>query len=227
MALTCRTRLNKGFTLLEMAVVLALLALMSIVTMESLRFGRRAFTEVVIMDDTEWQVFAAQRFLRTVLESAQPFRPDRANGTAYSLEGTAERVALSASTARLRGPGTPTRYELFLAADRAHAQRQDLMIRERIDRDGHPEPEHALQDGDVLVENVSRVEWSYFDAPCKAPATWREDWQGRGELPALVRVRIVFPPGDTRQWPDLIVAPHIADDFAYTLYNDGTAQCDG
>jgi general secretion pathway protein J len=217
----------RGFTLLEMAVVLALLAMMSIIIIEGLRFGGRAYTEVATVDDDEWQLFAAQRFLRAVLESAQPFKPERADGMAYGLEGTATGAAVSASRSRLRGPGALTRYELFLAADRAHSQRRNLMVRARIDRDGHAEPQESREDGDVLIENVSRIEWSYFDAPCKAPATWHDEWQGRRELPALVRVRIVFPPGDSRHWPDLIVAPRVTDDFIFSLYDDGTRACDG
>jgi general secretion pathway protein J len=52
----------------------------------------------------------------------------------------------------------------------------------------------------VLLEDIDRLELAY----------WRGAWVTRWEaaaLPQLVRVRIVFPHGDPRHWPDILVAP--------------------
>ena len=35
---------------------------------------------------------------------------------------------------------------------------------------------------------------------------WLPVWNGTG-LPPLIRISLVFPPGDHRQWPDIIAAP--------------------
>jgi len=219
----------RGFTLLEMTVVLALIAMMSIIIIEALRFGGRAYTEVMTVDDDEWHLFAAQRFLRAVLESAQPFKPERAEGLAFGLEGSATQLSVSSSRSPLRGPGSLTRYHIFVDADRTRPTRSNLMIRGHVDRDGRAESDPAPDKAEVLVENVSRIEWSYFDAPCNAQAVWRETWKGRRDLPALVRARIVFPPGDARHWPDLVVAPRVTDDFIFSLYSNGTEDhvCEG
>ena len=40
--------------------------------------------------------------------------------------------------------------------------------------------------------------------PGAAPIWWQE-WQGQRSLPALVRMRVGFPPDDGRRWPELIV----------------------
>ena len=41
---------------------------------------------------------------------------------------------------------------------------------------------------------------------------WHETWIDRPAPPALVRIRVKFPAGDRRVWPELIVAPRISTD---------------
>jgi general secretion pathway protein J len=191
---------------------------MSLVIIEGLRFGGRVYAQVAKVDEADWTVLVAQRFLRRLLESTYPFSPERAGGTVFGLVGTATRLSFSASVSRIQGPGSFNHYDLFIAADRAHGHRQNLLLTWRVDR-------AVQEEREVLVENVARAEWDYFDVPCGAPAAWRTTWQGRHELPALVRVRVVFPEGDPRQWPDLIVAPRVTDDAAFSLHESADPAC--
>jgi general secretion pathway protein J len=217
-----------GFTLLEMTVALALVALMSIIIIEGLRFSERVWTQVVRTDDANWNVFVAHRFLRDVLEPLFPFKPERANGAAFGLEGTASEASFSASTSPFKGVGALNRYHVFLAADQSNSPRKNVLITWHVDRDGRTEHSTAGERQEVLLENVERIEWSYLDAPCNAPATWRDEWAGRHELPALVRLRVIFPKGDSRRWPDLIVTPRVTDDPMFSLYDPGTEpSCGG
>jgi general secretion pathway protein J len=210
-----------GFTLLEMTIVLVLVAMISLVIIEGLRFGGRVYAQVVKVDDADWSVFVAQRFLRGVLESAYPFDPERANGAAFGLEGTTTHLSFSALASRINGPGALDRYDVFVAGDSVDAHRLNLLVSRRIDRDGRPDPGEG-EGTEVLVENVARVEWTYFGIPCDAPGAWQNVWQGRHDLPSLLRMRVVFPKGDPRQWPDLIVAPRITDDAISWLYKSNT-----
>jgi hypothetical protein len=41
-------------------------------------------------------------------------------------------------------------------------------------------------------------------------AEWRESWDGADGLPALIALEVVFPAGDPRSWPELMVAPRLA-----------------
>jgi hypothetical protein len=115
---------------------------------------------------------------------------------------------------------------LFVGADNAKSHRQNLLVSWKVDRDGRPNPEGQRGMQEVLIENISRIEWNYFDAPCGATGAWRDTWQDRHELPALVRARVVFPPGDPRQWPDLIVAPRVTDEAIFSLYGSGIEDSD-
>lgn len=211
---------TRGFTLLEMAVVLALVAMMSILIIEGLRFGARAYSRVLELDEAA-NAFAAQRFLRDTLESAQPFSPDRAHGAAFGLEGTATQLSFTASRSPFKGPGALERYEVFLSSNGTDLSRQDLKVSWRVDRDGQGATADDGGNEEVLLENVAQLELAYLDAGCDAPGTWRDAWQGHHELPALVRARIIFPPGDARRWPDLLVRPRATDDAFLSLYRSG------
>ena len=197
-----------GFTLLEMTVVLLLVALMSTIVMQGLKFGTRAYAQIVKVDDANWEVFVAQQFLRGALQTAYPFDPERASNKAYGLEGTATRLLFSGAMGRSTAPGALNRYELFVAG-------RNLFMRWRLDRDGRPTPAETPDHQELLVRNIELIEWSYAGRSCGAPPgqiSWQDTWHGQRELPALVRLKIVFPQDDPRQWPELIVAPRVTDD---------------
>jgi general secretion pathway protein J len=213
-----------GFTLLEMTVVLLLVAMMSTVIVEGLRFGGRAYAQVVRVDEANWSVFVAQRFLRVALESAYPFEPERAGGAAYGLEGSTTRLSFSAPALRAAGSGGLNRYDVFVAADSKDTHRMNLLVSWRVDRDGRPNDAGPSRNQEVLLENISRIEWSYVAASCSGLEAWQEGWQGHRELPALVRARVVFPKDDPRRWPDLIVVPRITDDAISWFYRPNAAD---
>ena len=78
----------------------------------------------------------------------------------------------------------------------------------------HPDPEVTPDDaakGDaVLLDGVDSVEMSYFGAPRDGgDADWYDNADFAG-VPELVRIRVAFPPGDRRYWPELVVAPRLA-----------------
>jgi hypothetical protein len=58
----------------------------------------------------------------------------------------------------------------------------------------------------VLLEGVERLDIQYWRQDGSVGGAWLDTWKLHA-LPALVRFRIVFQPGDPRRWPDLIVAP--------------------
>jgi hypothetical protein len=82
----------------------------------------------------------------------------------------------------------------------------DLVLRIRpldLAGDGRPRPETEER---VLIAAIERLEVAYFGAerPGAEPIWWQE-WQNQRSLPSLVRMRVGFPQGDDRRWPELIV----------------------
>jgi len=200
----------RGFTLLEMTVVLLLVALMSSVIMQGLTFGMRSYAQVVKGNDANWNLFLTQRFLRDALETTYPFDPQRSANQAYGLQGTASRLSFSAAMARSTAPGALNRYELFAAADDRDTHQQNLVLNWGPDRNGRTSTSARSE---VLVKNIERVELSYARTPCNGGnIQWLDAWQGHRTLPALVRMRVIFPNDDRRQWPELIVGPRVSSD---------------
>jgi general secretion pathway protein J len=64
-------------------------------------------------------------------------------------------------------------------------------------------PPPALQEAELL-RGVDRLELAYWSTA--AGSAWLSTWN-RAEAPDLVRVRLVFPRGDRRRWPDIVAAP--------------------
>ena len=59
-----------------------------------------------------------------------------------------------------------------------------------------------------LVSGAAALTIGYFGVgPPDNERRWRGFWIDRPAAPELVRVRVSFPPGDPRRWPDLIVRP--------------------
>ena len=99
-------------------------------------------------------------------------------------------------------PGFTPRVDAFLSLDNAHR----LVLRwsphlhaERLAPRSPPTEE-------ILLRGVERLEVSYL-SPDRA--SWATFWS-RTDLPALIRIRLVFRPGDPRHWPPIVAATRLA-----------------
>lgn len=217
-----RVTVSRGMTLIEALVALLLLSLLSVGVVASFRLAHHSYQQQIRLDGADWDVVIAQRFLRGVLESAYPFEArSRSVSAHYGLEGTRERLLLTAPMPLASGSQGHYRYELTLTP-RADGL-NDWVIRSRIDRDGNNDTEirsgvgrHSARE-EALLQRVASVRWAYLEPQASSPGLpeppplWRDEWVGKTRLPTLVRVRIQFPAGDRRIWPDLVAAPRITD----------------
>lgn len=192
-----------GFTLIEMVVALALVALMSVSMFESLRFGQRSYEQVVQEGSSSWEVFSNQRLIRTVIESAYPQDRGQRNATP-GLQGEKDRLAITGPAPSAAGQGQ-LRYEIFLTS--SSQGKRDLVVRWKstLVTDVTAEA-HTTQE--VLVDDVAAIEWSY-QSP--RSAQWRDSWNDTHEFPSLLRLRVKLGSRDNRSWPDLVIAPKLTD----------------
>jgi type II secretory pathway component PulJ len=190
-------------TLIEVTVAVALLALLSIGLLTSLRFGQRTFEQLNRVDASVADVVAAQRFLRTALESAYPFEAVFGEArTRYGFEGRHDNLELTAPSPQGSGSSGHYRYEIAVATRTDGTK--DLVARGAPDRSDrfHAELE------ETLLEAIQTVEWSYRGSD----AQWVSRWTDRRDLPQLVSLRVAFAPEDSRRWPELLIAPRITSD---------------
>ena len=89
--------------------------------------------------------------------------------------------------------------EIGLGVDARHRLVLRLSPNPRVRRAG------AIEE--VLLSGVEGIALAYWrPARRVAAGGWVSVWNEAG-LPSLVRLRIVFPAGDGRHWPDIVAAP--------------------
>jgi general secretion pathway protein J len=205
-----------GFTLVEMTVALALLGFVALLVFESLRFGQRSYEQATRRGAEAWQVFAAHRLIRNLIESAYPQQPD---GSVPSLEpglqGDALHMFITAPAPLATGGAGLYRYEVALRANAAGGT--DLVIR------WHPQMSDAISSAaseaeEVLLERVAGLRLSYQQG-----TDWTERWS-QPELPTLVRMQVRFASDDARKWPDMTAGPRITND-ANCIFDTVAQRC--
>ena len=210
-------RAYRGFTLIEMTVALALVSLMSIAMLQAYRFSQRALAQTTRVDAAARDIAGAQRLLRRLIEQAYPFevpQTEGAGGAERGLSGDATRLALSSPAPATAGGVGLYRYAFALAQSGAAGR---FEVSWTLDRNGAAEtasPSNARSE--ALLEGVQSISIAYLElvelGNGQIEPNWRDEWIDKSAMPALVRIRVTFAPGDPRRWPELIVAPRISAD---------------
>jgi general secretion pathway protein J len=184
---------SRGFTLLEMIVVVAVMGFLMIGLTEGSRFGFRAWKHQADTIADHDQFDAVDRTLRQLLTHVE-MRPGTEPGT-LSFTGTLP-AAVALGTRRA---------DMDLMIDPDH----QLILRWVPHRHETPlgNPEKPVTT--VLLRNVGRMGIGYFegaDPNGGGQPSWN-DQLNAGETPKLIKLTLEFPPGDRRHWPAIVVAP--------------------
>ena len=194
-----------GYSLVELMIVLALIGLITLAIASGLRLGARAW------ERTEREVAATEMargghaLLTTLLGHIYP--RGAADSGQVAFEGAGDRMSFLADAHGL------TRFALSLKSERNGLS---LVLTE------HPEQGAAIERQEVLFSGAERIEFAYAGIDAGAVA-WSDAWSAKPGIPALIRIRVKFPPGAGR-WPDLIVRPRI-DRAANCIYDPVSFQC--
>jgi general secretion pathway protein J len=201
-----------------MMVALVLVSLMSVAMLQAYRFSQRALGQITRVDGGVREVADVQRLLRRLIEQAYPFEVRQAEGqqrVARGISGDASRFALSAPAPATSGSVGMYRYA-FAVGEGADEGR--FAVSWTHDRNGATpaDADAGALRRETLLEGIESVSIAYLELVERGDGTmemnWRDEWLDRDGLPALVRVRVGFPRGDARRWPELVVAPRITAD---------------
>lgn len=201
-------RNQAGFTLIELLVSLTLLGLLFVLLFGGLRFGSRAWERGTAVTEAGDSVRAVQNLLRSEIERTCPRRDTVATQTMPRVKFAGAATTLAFLAPAPVSAGGRTCVKLTLRQRRVGTRLRLTLSLGRNEA--------------VLLDGVAGTELSY-----RTPeGAWQDDWTGETDLPALVRIRVTFPPGDARAWPELLVAPRISAEADCT-YDPATKSCRG
>jgi prepilin-type N-terminal cleavage/methylation domain-containing protein len=193
-------RTQAGMTLIEVVVALALMSMLGLGMLSTMRVGQRLSKQVT--DSSSWveQVALSQGLIRRIIETTVPLEA----GPDLGLSGTGSKLVALARD--LRGAeGAGLRWYEVAIADTA-AGRKGLVVRTwpLHDRDG---ANGGISE--VLIDDVESLEFTYTSRG-ELAATTSSDWKD-SRLPAAVTMKLITNLRQSRIWPDLTVAPYPTD----------------
>jgi len=201
---------DRGFSLLEMLVALALLGLLVGLLHEGLTLGHRVWERAGARLAARIEaVEGAQLVLRDRLAGLNPAWLNEGDSSRVLLEGAPTSMTFFARGADAEASGTFRRLSVAATVE----GRLELAWHPDTDRSPLPDWTRA-----PLLGGIAGAEFAYF-GPTRTDPTprWRDRWQGQEFPPRLVRLRIQFPAGDPRIWPELVVAPRATIDAGCTF----------
>lgn len=189
------SRHEAGFSLLELLVSLALLALILVAMPSLLRLGERA-REASEDLDRSGAPGAALAFMEQRLAQAMPGYERNADGRlTVTFRGRPDNVSFVAPSALGPAGGGLYRFELRANAEvdgaRALALRWSLYRPSTAEADASPPTQER-----ILVANIAGLGLRYFGRPKPdAEPAWFDEWTRTDLLPDLVELRVAAPPG--------------------------------
>lgn len=195
----CRRGGAAGFTLLEILVALTVLGFILLGLGQGLRFGLTAWTmqsrTIAARDD----LGAAERLLRGLIARMEPGTaddPPPLRGLPGAMQFQTS-LPLAADLLRFRTA------EAALGVDGEHR----LVLRLTPNPRAIPIGPARTVIEETLLNGLDRIELAYWrPAQRNAAGAWVRNWAAQ-DLPGLVRIRLIFPQGDARHWPDIVAAP--------------------
>ncbi len=190
-------RTEAGFTLLEILVALVVLGFLMVGLSQGVRFGLKAWDTETRLVNERADMDGVERVLRALIEEADPGEfndPSEFRGE--------ERTVTFATRLPMAAAGLPTRdAEIGLGVDARHRLVLRFSPHPHADRlvAAAPPVEQPLLDG------LDHIEMGYLRWP-EQGGGWVAAWTAP-TLPVLVRIKLVFPEGDPRHWPDIVAGP--------------------
>jgi general secretion pathway protein J len=203
---------QRGFTLLELLISVALLALLTTFLFEGLRLVTHGLGPQSDRLDRASRIAVAQNFLRAQLADARPVLERASGWKSIEFDGRPDGidfVSIAPESVSLAGLEA-----LSVVFDKTGARGGELLLRWRR-YEGTPPTIASDVRNSRLLENVRSAEFAYFGvASPNQPPAWHAAWQNMTYLPSLVRLSLEF--SDAQRMPELVIALRLSPAAAST-----------
>jgi general secretion pathway protein J len=212
---------SRGFTLIEVLVALALMAMIATILIVSLQIGGHTWKRVTRATTQLEDIAQAQSILRHQLSALYLYQNSPGETSRIpSLVSDGHQLEFSSLAPLARADGI-WRYQISLANSTG-----TLIIRSRHDRNGGIEPAPLDWSEEDLLKSVANLTIQFWLKPEGAPGRWVDQWVESNALPRLIRVEVAFAPNDPRRWPPLYVEPRV-DTSALCVFDVVSRHCRG
>jgi general secretion pathway protein J len=212
---------SRGFTLIEVLVALALMAMIATILIASLQIGGHTWQRVARATTQIEDIAQAQSILRRQLSTLYLHQSStRETSALRSLVSDGHQLEYSSLAPLARAAGI-WRYQVSLATSTG-----TLTIRSRHVRNGGTEPALLDWSEETLLKSVATLTIQFWLQPEDAPARWVDQWVDSNALPRLIRVEVTFAHNDPRRWPPFYVEPRV-DTSALCVFDVVSRRCRG
>jgi len=224
-AVPARRRVQHGFTLIELTVALALVALMASVLYGALGFAGTSIDRGEAKAESNSSMRLTEEFLRAQLEGQHPLRMRKVAEFPLLFRGDRDELRYAAPLPARVVAGGMWYYRLRVDHDDA---RSPLVLERMIpDLNAARLPEFNSPERSILAEDIGEVRIAYLGRDAQASTSdaprWRDRWDDAQQLPELVRIDVL--PRHGNPWPTLLVAPRESPEAGCRAFDPARLAC--
>lgn len=197
-----QSRRQSGFTLIEVLVSLALMAMIATILITSLQIGGITWQRVTRTTSQNDDIAQTQDFLRRRLSTLYPYAGRSSDTQRPALLTEGGNLEFTSDSPDAVATGL-IRYRL--SVDRSSG---DFVVQ------SHSGVDVSLPDADRwaterLLRHVDSFAVQFWQPAGESPGRWVDRWDDLTHVPSLIRIDITLSANDPRQWPPLYIEPRV------------------
>ncbi len=198
------TRRQRGFTLIELVVAMALLGTMMLLLYSGLSFSVRSWDAGDVNGRRTADRRIGENFLRREISELFPMRWKEPNVVKFAFEGEKDHLRFVSSRPAGIAQGGLSLVGLEVQDEAGGSGKRNLVMRRAMpDEEQKSFAPLDKAEATVMIAGVQGVTFEYFGAENDfTQPQWTDTWKATQKIPEAIRVRIV---GDDGAFPEMAV----------------------